>query len=75
MPQLTSGGGMVGTFPETICFEQFTIDLRRECLRRGAEEAPLRPKSFAVLCLLARNSGRLIPKSEFFLPLCGPDRL
>ena len=60
---------MVGAFPETICFEQFTIDLRRECLRCGAEEAPLRPKSFAVLCLLARNPGRLIPKSEFFATL------
>lgn len=69
MPQLTSGGGMVGAFPETICFEQFTIDLRRECLRRGTEEAPLRPKSFAVLCLLASNPGRLIPKSEFFVAL------
>ena len=69
MPQLTSEGAMAGAFPETICFEQFTIDLRRECLRRGAEEAPLRPKSFAVLCLLARNPGRLISKREFFATL------
>jgi TolB-like protein/DNA-binding winged helix-turn-helix (wHTH) protein/Flp pilus assembly protein TadD len=69
MPQLTLEGAMVDTLPETICFEQFTIDVRRECLRRGAEEASLRPKSFAVLCLLARNPGRLIPKSEFFATL------
>jgi TolB-like protein len=69
MPQLTSERAMAGPFPETICFEQFTIDLRRECVRRGGEEAPLRPKSFAVLCLLARNPGRLISKSEFFATL------
>lgn len=62
---------MVGAFPETICFAQFTIDLRSECLRREAEEPALtiRPKSFAVLCLLAKNPGRLISKSEFFATL------
>lgn len=45
-------------------FDEFTLDLTRGCLRRGAEEIKLRPKSFEVLKYLAENGGRLISKDE-----------
>ena len=40
------------------------LDLRRECLQRGAEEVPLRPKTFAVLRYLVRHADRLVTKDE-----------
>ena len=45
-------------------FDQFTLDLTRGSLRRGAEEIKLRPKSFEVLKYLTENGGRLISKDE-----------
>lgn len=47
---------------EGYSFEGFTLDLCRGCLRRNDQVIKLRPKSFALLCHLARNSGRLLPK-------------
>lgn len=49
---------------ESYCFEGFTLDLVRGCLRRDAQPVDLRPKSFAVLCHLVRNAQRLVPKDE-----------
>src|SRR5690349_23450241 len=46
------------------CFGSFTLDLRRGCLRQDDNEIRLRPKSFAVLCHLVRNAGRLVGKDE-----------
>jgi predicted ATPase/class 3 adenylate cyclase len=46
------------------CFEGFTLDLRRGCLRQGEHEIGLRSKSFAVLRHLVENAGRLIAKDE-----------
>jgi DNA-binding winged helix-turn-helix (wHTH) protein len=51
---------------EALHFDRFTIDLRRGSLRSGIDEIWLRPKSFAVLRLLAQNAGRLILKDEIF---------
>src|SRR5215210_237763 len=45
-------------------FDEFTLDLTRGSLLRGAEEIKLRPKSFEVLKYLAENGGRLITKDE-----------
>ncbi len=45
-------------------FDEFTLDLTRGSLLRGAEEIKLRPKSFEVLKYLAENGGRLISKDE-----------
>jgi TolB-like protein len=45
-------------------FEGYTLDLRRGCLRAGGREIELRPKSFAMLCYLVENAGRLISKDE-----------
>jgi TolB-like protein len=47
-----------------FCFESFTLDLRRGCLRREDREVELRPKSFEVLRYLVENAGRLVPKDE-----------
>jgi TolB-like protein/Flp pilus assembly protein TadD len=52
------------TDAEVFCFEGFTLDLLRGCLRRDAQVIGLRPKSFAVLCHLVRNAQRLVPKDE-----------
>src|SRR4051794_20468804 len=44
-------------------FGEFTLDLDRGVLRRGTEEAPLRPKSFEVLTYLVQRHGQLVSKS------------
>src|SRR5215471_10509432 len=47
-------------------FDRFELDLARGCLRAGEQEIDLRPKAFEVLCCLAENAGRLVPKEELF---------
>jgi adenylate cyclase len=49
---------------KTFCFEGFTLDLRRGCLRNEHRELALRPKSFDVLRYLVENAGRLVPRDE-----------
>lgn len=51
---------------EIYCFEAFTLDLRRGSLSDAAGAVELRPKSFAVLCHLVANAGRLVAKDELF---------
>ena len=45
-------------------FDRFALDLARGCLRAGDQEIDLRPKTFEVLCYLAENAGRVVPKQE-----------
>jgi class 3 adenylate cyclase/tetratricopeptide (TPR) repeat protein len=47
-----------------FCFEGYTLDLRRGCLRGEHDEVELRPKSFEVLRYLVENAGRLVSKDE-----------
>src|SRR5262249_50345520 len=47
-------------------FDRFTLDLTRGCARVGDQAIALRPKSFEVLCYLAQNAGRLVPKQELY---------
>ena len=49
---------------KVFCFDRYTLDLRRGCLRGEDREVELRPKSFAVLCYLVENAGRLVSKDE-----------
>lgn len=49
---------------QTLHFGDFTLDLRRGSLLRGAEVLKLRPKSFEVLKHLVENSSRLVGKDE-----------
>jgi len=49
---------------KVYCFEGFTLDLRRGCLRRVDQEMEVRPKSFVVLSYLVENAGRLVSKDE-----------
>jgi TolB-like protein/Tfp pilus assembly protein PilF len=58
------GGAMRAVGEGIFCFERYTLDLRRGCLRAEDREVELRPKSFAVLRYLVENAGRLIPKDE-----------
>jgi DNA-binding winged helix-turn-helix (wHTH) protein len=45
-------------------FQGFEIDLGRGTLLSGGREIDLRPKSFAMLRLLAENADRLLGKAE-----------
>jgi DNA-binding winged helix-turn-helix (wHTH) protein len=55
---------MQASSPNSYCFEAYTLDLRRGCLREVDREIDLRPKSFAVLRHLVENAGRLVSKDE-----------
>ncbi len=48
----------------SLCFEAYRLDLVNECLWRGPQRVPLRPKPFAVLRYLVEQAGRLVPKAE-----------
>jgi DNA-binding winged helix-turn-helix (wHTH) protein/tetratricopeptide (TPR) repeat protein len=48
----------------TYFFREFTLDLDRGCLWRGAEELKLRPKVFEALSYLVLNNNRLVTKDE-----------
>jgi DNA-binding winged helix-turn-helix (wHTH) protein len=56
--------GMDQIVHRVLRFECFALDLARGCLRTGDREFHLRPKTFEVLCYLAQNAGRLVPKQE-----------
>jgi adenylate cyclase len=47
-------------------FGRHVLDLDRGCLLLGDEEIALRPKTFAILCHLVENPGRLVSKDELF---------
>jgi DNA-binding winged helix-turn-helix (wHTH) protein len=55
---------MQGGRAHTLSFDAFTLDVWRGCLRRGADDVKLRPKSFEVLRYLVENPGRLVSKEE-----------
>ena len=52
------------TADQVFTFGGFTLDLRKGLLHRDDEPAFLRPKAHALLTHLARNIGRVVPKSE-----------
>jgi TolB-like protein len=60
---------MGSTGEKAFCFDRFTLDLRRGCLRTGDREVELRPKSFEVLRYLVENAGRLVSKDELMRAL------
>jgi len=49
-----------------LCFDRYVLDLGRGCLLLDGNEVALRPKTFAVLQYLIKNSGRLVSKDELF---------
>jgi DNA-binding winged helix-turn-helix (wHTH) protein len=51
---------------QVLRFDRFVLDLTRGCLRAGDQDIDLRPKAFEVLCYLAANAGRLVPKQELY---------
>jgi TolB-like protein/Tfp pilus assembly protein PilF len=53
-----------GMAPQTYRFGKFTLDLHKGVLLRAGERVFLRPKAYALLLHLARDMGRVIPKSE-----------
>jgi DNA-binding winged helix-turn-helix (wHTH) protein/Flp pilus assembly protein TadD len=53
----------------TYSFNEFTLDLERGCLWRGAEEVKLRPKVFEALKYLVLNNNRLVAKDELIRAL------
>lgn len=51
---------------QAFTFGEFTLDLNKGMLTKGAVPVMLRAKSFAVLAYLVRNAGRVIAKDELF---------
>jgi adenylate cyclase len=49
---------------DVFCFEGYTLDLTRGCVRNANREIELRPKSFELLSYLVTNAGRLVAKDE-----------
>ncbi|MBY0275143.1 AAA family ATPase [Candidatus Binatia bacterium] len=47
-----------------LAFGEFRLDLAGQCLRRGDEIVALRPKTWAVLRLLAERAGQLVTTRE-----------
>lgn len=54
------------TQPNRLRFDRYILDKSRGALLFDGSEIALRPKTFAVLCYLVENSGRLISKDELF---------
>src|SRR5687768_12275788 len=50
-------------------FREFSLDLERGGLWRGAEEVKLRPKVFEALKYLVLNANRLVPRDELIKAL------
>src|SRR5262249_52105141 len=57
---------LAGTRATQLRFDRYVLDLDRGCLLREGGELALRPKTFAVLCHLVENCGRLVSKDELF---------
>ena len=57
-----------------IYFEPFLLDEANECLRKGDEFIPLRPKSMAVLRYLLERPGKLVKKEELIESVCRGNR-
>ncbi|WP_027164904.1 winged helix-turn-helix domain-containing protein [Mesorhizobium sp. WSM3224] len=54
----------VSTTDQVFHFGDFTLDLGKGTLGQADRTAYLRPKAYALLTHLARNIGRVVPKSE-----------
>ena len=54
-----------------LAFGEFVIDCDRGSLSRHGVDIRLRPKSFAVLCHLAANAGRLVSKADLMQAVWG----
>jgi TolB-like protein len=54
----------VATSDQVFRFGAFTLDLDRGTLTRADQSLFLRPKAYALLTHLARNTGRVVPKAE-----------
>src|SRR5262249_45866232 len=50
--------------PHRIQSGPFVVDFQRGTVCEGKNEISLRPKTFAFLCHLVRNPGRLVSKEE-----------
>jgi TolB-like protein len=53
-------------FPHILQFDGYTLDVDCRSLERDGRQLQLRPQAMEVLCYLARNPGRPIPKEELF---------
>lgn len=54
----------IATLDQVFHFGGYTLDLGKGTLRHADGPVFLRPKAYAVLTLLARHMGRVVPKSE-----------
>jgi DNA-binding winged helix-turn-helix (wHTH) protein len=47
-------------------FAEHTLDVDRRSLKNNGRDIALRPQAMEVLCYLAKNPGRPVPKEEIF---------
>ena len=63
MPRLSQSASSADPEPR-LAFGEFELDVPAGSLRRGDEIVPLRPKTWAVLRILAERAGRLVTNRE-----------
>jgi two-component system KDP operon response regulator KdpE len=61
--------------PPVFTAGDLTIDLARRLVRRGAEPVRLTPKEYALLALLARHAGKVVPHRQLLQAVWGPAHL
>jgi DNA-binding winged helix-turn-helix (wHTH) protein len=57
---------MNGIQSSPLRFADHTLDVDRRSLKNNGRDIALRPQAMEVLCYLAKNPGRPVPKEEIF---------
>ncbi|APH19972.1 response regulator transcription factor [Clostridium botulinum] len=67
--------GVVEENKDLIKVKDLELNLKEHTLYKGEDEIALTPKEFDILCLLARNKGRVFPSSELYERVWGQEFL
>ncbi|NFK79465.1 response regulator transcription factor [Clostridium botulinum] len=67
--------GVVEENKDLIKVKDLELNLKEHTLYKGEDEITLTPKEFDILCLLARNKGRVFPSSELYERIWGQEFL
>ncbi|MBY6846435.1 response regulator transcription factor [Clostridium botulinum] len=67
--------GVVEENKDLIKVKDLELNLKEHTLYKGEDEITLTPKEFDILCLLARNKGRVFPSSELYERVWGQEFL
>lgn len=67
--------GVVEENEDLIKVKDLELNLKEHTLYKGEDEITLTPKEFDILCLLARNKGRVFPSSDLYERVWGQEFL